>query len=69
MSNTNNIFTPPTTLVNLEEDQLEKDFNEAVEKRVYSRKFRFCKGFETSAAAATATTTTTNDNKHLAFIE
>ena len=68
MSNTNNIFTPPTTLVNLEEDQPEKDFNETVEKRVYSRKFRFCKGFETSAAAAT-TTTTTNDNKHLAFIE
>ena len=68
MSNTNNIFTPPTTLVNLEEDQPEKDFNETVEKRVYSRKFRFCKGFETSAAATT-TTTTTNDNKHLAFIE
>ena len=68
MSNTNNIFTPATTPVNLEENQPEKDFNEAVEKRVYSRKFRFCKGFETSAAAAT-TTTTTNDNKHLAFIE
>ena len=67
MSNTNNIFTPPTTLVNLEEDQLEKDFNEAVEKRVYSRKFRFCKGFETSALAVT--TTTTNDNKHLAFMK
>ena len=66
MSNTNNIFTPPITLVNLEEDQPEKDFNETVEKRVYSRKFRFCKGFETSAAAAT---TTTNDNKHLAFMK
>ena len=65
MSNTNNIFTPPTTLVNLEEDQPEKDFNETVEKRVYSRKFRFCKGFETAAAA----TTTANDNKHLAFMK
>ena len=68
MSNTNNIFTPPTTLVNLEEDQPEKDFKETVEKRVYSRKFCFCKDFETSAAAA-ATTTTTNDNKHLAFMK
>ena len=67
MSNTNNIFTPATTPVNLEENQPEKDFNEAVEKRVYSRKFRFCKGFETSAAAAA--TTTANDNKHLAFMK
>ena len=66
MSNTNNIFTPPTTLVNLEQDQPEKDFKEIVEKRVYSRKFRFCKDFETSAAAAT---TTTNDKKHLAFMK
>ena len=69
MSNTNNIFTPPTTLVNLE-DQPEKDFKETFEKRVYSRKFRFCKDFETSAASATTTTTTTtNDNKHLAFMK
>ena len=68
MSNTNNIFTPPTTSVNLEEDQPEKDFNEAVEKRVYSRKFHFCKGFETSAAAATTTTTTTDD-KHLPLMK
>ena len=67
MSNTNNIFTPPTTPVNLEEDQPEKDFNEAVEKRLYSRKFRFCKGFETSAAAVT-TTATTND-KHLPLMK
>ena len=66
MSNTNNIFTPATTPVNLEENQPEKDFNEVVEKRVYSRKFRFCKSFETSAAA---TTTTTTNDKHLALMK
>ena len=31
MSNTNNIFTPPSTPVNLKEDQPEQDFNKAVE--------------------------------------
>ena len=32
VSNTNNIFTPPSTPVNLEGDQHEQDFNEAVER-------------------------------------
>ena len=62
--NTNNVFTPPSTPINLKEDQTEQDFDEAAEKRVYSRKLCFCKGFETSVA-----TTTTKDNKHLAFMK
>ena len=65
VSNTNNIFTPPSIPVNLEEDQPEQDFIEAVIKRVYSRKFCFCKGFETSGT----TTRTTKGNKHLALMK
>ena len=35
VSNTKNIFTPPSTPVNLKEDQPEQDFNKAVENEFF----------------------------------
>ena len=58
VSNTNTIFTPPSTPLNLEEDQPEQDLIKPL-KTVYSRKFRFCKSFEAAAKTATTNTTTT----------
>ena len=40
-SNTNNIFTPPSTPVNFEEDQPEQDFNVAVENEFIQENFAF----------------------------
>ena len=60
VSNTNNIFPPPSTPINRKEDQPQQDFNETVENEFkYSRKFRYCKGFGIAASTATANTTTT----------
>ena len=59
VSNTNNIFTPPFALVNLEEDLPEQDFDWGVENEFIQEKFRFCKGFEAAAKTATTNTSTT----------
>ena len=46
-SNVNNIFTPPSTTVNLEEDhQPEQDFNEAVENEFIQENFAFVKALK-----------------------
>ena len=55
LSNTNNIFTPPYTPVNLEEGQPEQDLIKPLKTSL----FHFCKDFETAAKTATTNTTTT----------
>ena len=46
-SNANNIFTPPSTTVNLEEDhQPEQDFNETVENEFIQENFAFVKALK-----------------------
>ena len=55
LSNTNNIFTPPSTPVNLEEGQPEQDLIKPLKTSL----FHFFKDFETAAKTATANTTTT----------
>ena len=44
--NTNNIFTPPSTLVNLEEDQPEQFFNWAVENGFFQENFALLKALK-----------------------
>ena len=46
MSNTNNIFTPPTTLVNLEEDQPEKDLMKPLKNEFIQENSAFVKALK-----------------------
>ena len=46
VSNTNNIFTPPSTPVNLEEDLTEENFNEAIENDIIQENFTFVRALK-----------------------
>ena len=57
VSNASNIFTPPSTPVNLEEDQTEENFNEAIENEIIQENFRALKQQQKQGTTNTTTTT------------
>ena len=66
VSNTNNIFTSPSTLVNLEEDQPEQDFNQAIENEFIQENFAFVRALKQQQKQHQQIR---HYNKHLAFMK